>query len=74
MGSYLIRSKYTAVRYRDEILMPHLLPVINIRREVFQHDNARPHTARITTDFLEQQNVTVGNVSYRIVFIYANLS
>ena len=36
-----------------------MLPAMNLRREVFQHDNARPHTARTTTtvDFLAQQNV-----------------
>jgi transposase len=26
---------------------------------IFQHDNAREHTARATSDFLEQNNVTV---------------
>ena len=54
-----IPGNLNAVRYRDEILRPHLLPAMNVRREVFQHDNARPHTARITTDFLDQQNVNV---------------
>ena len=29
-----------------------MLPAMNPRREVFQHDNARPHTARATVDFL----------------------
>ena len=46
-----IQGNLNAVRYRDEILRPHLLPVIDIRREIFQHDNARPHTARVTVDF-----------------------
>jgi hypothetical protein len=32
---------------------------MNFRREVFQHDNARPHTARATVDFLANQNVIV---------------
>jgi hypothetical protein len=32
---------------------------MNLRREVFQHDNARLHTARATVDFLANQNVTV---------------
>lgn len=54
-----IQGNLNAVRYRDEIIRPHLLPVIDIQREIFQHDNARPHTARVTVDFLEQQNVNV---------------
>ena len=36
-----------------------LIPVMNVRREVLQQDNARPHTARVTMDFLAQNNVTV---------------
>ena len=40
------------------VLTPHMLPVMNLRREVCQHDNARPHTARDTVDFLSNQNVT----------------
>jgi hypothetical protein len=36
-----------------------MLPIMNLRWEVFQHDNARPHTARVTVDFLANQNVTV---------------
>jgi hypothetical protein len=44
---------------RDEVLTPHMLPAMNLRREVFQHDNTRPHTARATVDFLANQNVTV---------------
>jgi hypothetical protein len=48
-----------APRYRDEVLTPHMLPSMNLRREVFQHDNARSHTARATVDFLANQSVTV---------------
>ena len=36
-----------------------LLPAIDVRREIFQQDNARPHTARITMDYLQYQNITV---------------
>ena len=43
----------------DEALTPHMLPAMDLRREVFQHDNARPHTARATVDFLANKNVTV---------------
>jgi hypothetical protein len=32
---------------------------MNLRREVLQNDNDRPHTARATVYFLANQNVTV---------------
>ena len=32
---------------------------MNLRREVFQHNNVRPHTVRATVDFLANQNVRV---------------
>ena len=54
-----IPGNLSAARYRDEVLTPHMLPAMNLRREVFQHDNARPYTARVTVDFLANQNVTV---------------
>ena len=44
---------------RDDVLTPHMLRAMNLRREVLQHDNSRPHTARATVDFLANQNVTV---------------
>lgn len=55
----LVPGNLTAQRYHDKILQPHLLPVINTEREVFQHDNARPHTERAIVDFLADHNVTV---------------
>ena len=36
-----------------------MLPAMNLRREVFQNDNARPHIAHATVDFLVNENVTV---------------
>jgi hypothetical protein len=32
---------------------------MNLHRDVFQHDNDRPHTARATVVILANQNVTV---------------
>jgi hypothetical protein len=55
----LVPGNLTAQRYRDNILQPHLLPVINKQRKVFQHDNVRLHTAVATVDFLANLNVTV---------------
>jgi hypothetical protein len=54
-----IPGNLNAARYRDEVLKPHMLPAMNLRREVFQHDNARSHTAGATVDFLANQNVSV---------------
>ena len=54
-----VQGNLTAVRYRDEILQRHLIPAIDVRRQMFQHDNARPHTARVTVDYLAQNNVPV---------------
>ena len=49
----------TAIRYRDEIIRPHVLPFLQGQRGavMLQQDNARPHVARVVTDFLGQQNV-----------------
>ena len=68
MGCHILRRKtqlvhilgnLSAARYRDEVLTPHMLSVMYLRREVFQHDNARSYTARATVDFLANQSVTV---------------
>ena len=56
---YVIHGNLTAVRYRDEILNPLVLPFIQAQRRniTFQHDNARPHVARVVNNFLRQHNV-----------------
>jgi hypothetical protein len=40
-----VPGNVTTVRYRDEILQPHLMHVIDRQRELFQQANARPHNA-----------------------------
>ena len=59
----VVQGNLTAQRYVDNILRPVLLPLLaqhGARRQlVFQHDNARPHTARLTRDFLNNQHVRV---------------
>ena len=55
----VIQGNLTAVRYRDQVLMPHVLPLVNAHNFTFQHDNARPHVARVCRDFLNQNNVQV---------------
>lgn len=54
-----IPGNLTAQRYCDEILQPHVLPLMQQNGARFQHDNARPHTARITTALLTNSNVAV---------------
>ncbi|ROL46085.1 Transposable element Tcb1 transposase [Anabarilius grahami] len=46
-------------RYRDEILRPTVVPFIHDHHLMLQHDNARPHVARICTQFLEAENIPV---------------
>ena len=53
----IVHGILTAQRYINDILQPHLLPVIDRQRQIFQYDNARPHTARATVNFLENSNV-----------------
>ena len=33
-----IPGNLTSTRYRDEVLAPHILPAMNLRREIFQHN------------------------------------
>ena len=55
----IIQGNLTAQRYIDHVLRPHLLPIIDQQRQMFQQDNARPHTARATMTFLQNSNVNV---------------
>lgn len=49
-----------ARRYIDQILRPHVVPIFRQRQGLtFMHDNARPHTAIVTRQFLQQNNVPV---------------
>ncbi|GFX88785.1 transposable element Tcb2 transposase [Trichonephila clavipes] len=44
----LIRDAMTAQRYVHDILHPHVLPLMQwLPGDIFQQDNARPHTARV---------------------------
>ena len=57
----IVDGNLTAVRYRDNILATQ---VVNFMHQhgpgiTFQHDSARPHTARVSTEFLQQQNIDV---------------
>ncbi|MGH0182469.1 UNVERIFIED_CONTAM: hypothetical protein FKN15_009919 [Acipenser sinensis] len=54
-----VQGNLTAQRYCHEIIRPHVIPFMNHRNVIFQHDNARLHTVRATTAFLTQNNVHV---------------
>uniref|UniRef100_A0A3P9JKL4 Tc1-like transposase DDE domain-containing protein n=1 Tax=Oryzias latipes TaxID=8090 RepID=A0A3P9JKL4_ORYLA len=56
---HFIDGILNAQRYRDEILGPIVVPYIQQYHLMFQHDNARPHVARICTQFLEAENIPV---------------
>ena len=58
----IVQGNLTARRYVDTVLQPVLLPLLRQHggnRLVFQHDNARPHTAILTRNFLQRNNVEV---------------
>ena len=54
----IVAGNLTSIRHRDKIIRPHVLFLQGQRGAVMlQQDNARPHVARVVTDFLRQQNV-----------------
>ena len=57
----IVHGNLTAQRYMDNILRPVVLPFLQQqpRGVIYQHDNARAHTARIVTNFLAANNVNV---------------
>ena len=57
----VIDGNITAQRYVDEVLRPYVLPfrAAHPQVNIFQHDNARPHAARLTKDFLTEEEVPV---------------
>ncbi|GFV50718.1 uncharacterized protein TNCV_2213791 [Trichonephila clavipes] len=49
----LIRGTMTAQRYVHDIVQPHVFPLMQrLPGTIFQHDNAQPHTARVSQDCL----------------------
>ena len=56
-----VNGTLNAQKYRDDILAPVVLPFVQAGNGVtiLQQDNARPHTARATTQFLAANNVHV---------------
>ena len=52
-----VQGNLTAAQYIQDILQPHVLPLMGTPGAVFQQDNARPHTARITVASFNNQNI-----------------
>lgn len=57
----IIRENLNARRYVDHVLAPEVIPFLARHGPglTFQHDNATPHAARLTTDFLNANGVNV---------------
>ena len=57
----VVEGNLTAQRYVDQILEPHLVPFFTNHPDLslFQQDGARAHTARLTMNFLEQEDIDV---------------
>ena len=57
----VVDGNLTAHRYIDEILEPEVVPFLHNNGDVtlFQQDNARAHSARLTMDFSYQNGVQV---------------
>ena len=56
-----VQGNLTGHRYRNEILAPVVVPFFNSNRNVmlFQQDNAKSHTARVSMRYLDEQHVSV---------------
>ena len=56
----VIAGNLNAVRYREDILLPHVVPYLQAHPDMtLQHDNATSHTARSVCEFLQDRNVSV---------------
>ena len=53
----IVAGNMTAVSYRDEVLRPVAVPLVQQRNLILQQDNARPHVARVCQDFLANYNI-----------------
>lgn len=55
----IVEGNMTAARYRDVILQPVVLPFVRQHNVTLQQDNARPHVARLSMDFMADNNIDV---------------
>ena len=54
---HIVQGNMTALKYRDTVLIPTVRPLVAQTGLTFQDDNARPHRARIVTDYVQQQGL-----------------
>ena len=54
-----VQQTVRAQGYCDKILQPHVLPLMQQNGAKFLHDNAKPHRARLSNGFLQNQDVQV---------------
>ena len=56
----IVNRNLNPQRYRDEILAPVVIPYIQANHNaISQQDNALPHTAGLTTQYLQENNINV---------------
>ena len=55
----VITGILNAQHYITELLGPVVIPFLNQNPGILMHDNARPHTARLTQNYLARHNVNV---------------
>ena len=57
----IVQGTLNAVKYRDDILEPIVLPFLPQRNldHAFQHDNAKCHVARVCQGFLNQNHIRI---------------
>lgn len=57
----VVEGNFTAQAYIDQIIVDHLVPFIDQHPDmmIFQQDNTRPHSARLTQDHLHAEGINV---------------
>ena len=56
----VIAGNLNAVRYREDILLPHVVPFLQAHPDMtLQHENATTHRTSSMADFLQDRNVSV---------------
>ena len=57
----IVEGNLKGVRYRDEIMKPVVVSFLRQHgpRFTFQQDNARPHTARVVQQFMNENEIEV---------------
>ena len=52
-----IQGTLTTARYRDEVVLPIIVPTVHQHELILQQDNARPHVARVVMATMRNHNV-----------------